>query len=283
MPPGWLAYHGKLQRRIIQFLKTARHSTDDPLVCFKTPFHRIKELIKNRIDVTAALIFERIPRFSLPASLPTLHYRAEMSEIIWDLLYLVREVESLSYVEHKALFDALAEATWIAKTIESELFTRGDAAWHDTVFLGYLVNPVAHRLLSIPEEGHVRQSLTVSTAVRLGITLFIIILKQQSQGCPAPSTPYVSKVVDLLNQGITIPSHTSSSLFLLQLWLLLLCAVAYPDTYLFPKIRIMIIVLMKQLKLRSWGEVLEIVRVMPWISKFESRQGFGKYILKGVY
>lgn len=48
-----------------------------------------------------------------------------------------------------------------------------------------------------------------------------------------------------------------------QLWLLLLCTVAYPDTTLFPEIRIIMIDVIKQLKLNSWVEVLETVRVMP--------------------
>lgn len=201
-----------------------------------------------------------------------------MSETIWDLLNLIREVESPSYAEHRALFDALTEATWIAKTIESELFIRGDAAWHDAVFLGNLINPVAHRLLSTPEQDLGKQNLPISTACRLGITLFIIILKQQSQGCPAPSTPYISKVVGLLQQDIATPSYTSSSLLVLRLCLLLLCTVAYPDTSLLPEISIMIIDVIKELKLNSWAELLETVRVMPWISKFETRKGFARYI-----
>lgn len=71
--------------------------------------------MKNRIDVTAALIFERIPRFPLPIDLIPVHSHAEMSETVWDLLNLVREVESPPYAEHRALFDGLTEATWIAK------------------------------------------------------------------------------------------------------------------------------------------------------------------------
>lgn len=232
----------------------------------------------NRIDVTTALIFEQIPRFSFPTDFVSIRCHAEMSETIWNVLSLVKKVESLSYVEHKALFNAWSDITWIAKSIESELFIRGETAWHDTVFLGHLINPVAHRLLLTPQNDCSQQTLRRSTACRLGITLFIIILKQQSQGCPAPSTPYVSKAVSLLQQGITIPSRTSSSLLLLQLWLLLLCTVAYPDTSLLPEIRIMIMGVIKELKLDSWAELLEKVRAMPWISKFESRTGFTRYI-----
>jgi hypothetical protein len=221
--------------------------------------------MKNRIDVTAALIFERISRFPLSIDLIPVHSHAEMSETVWDLLNLVRKVEPPPYAEHRALLDGLTEATWIAKTI----------AW---VFLGYRINPVAHRLLSTPEKDFRQQELPISTACRLGITLFIIILKQQSQGCPAPSIPYVSKVVEMFRQGITISSHTSSSLFVLQLWLLLLCTVAYPDSSLLPEIRIMIIDVMKELKFNSWAELLGTVRVMPWIGKFETRKGFTKYM-----
>lgn len=233
---------------------------------------------KNRIDVTAALIFEQIPRFSFPTDFASVHCHTEMSETVWDLLNLVKDVEPLSFVEHKTLFNAFSDVTWIAKSIESELFTRGEAAWHDAVFLGYLINPVAHRLLLTPQNDRSQQTLRISTACRLGITLFIIILKQQSQGCPAPSTPYVSKAVSLLQHGITIPSRASSSLLLLQLWLLLLCTVAYPDTSLLPEIRIMVISVIKELKLDSWAELLKKVRAMPWISKFEGRTGFTKYI-----
>lgn len=239
--------------------------------------------MRNRVDVTAALIFEQIPRFPLPVGLLPNHLRAEISETLCDLLNIARDAEFLPNVEHKALFDALTEATWIARTIESEIFTRGDAAWHDTVFLGQLVNPVAHRMLSTLEQGNRKQNPPISTAIRLGVTLYMIILKQQSKGCPAPSTPYIAKVVDLLHQGIAMPSCITSSLLILQLWLLLLCAVAYPDTTLFPEIRKMIIGVIKQLKLGSWNEVLEILRVMPWIGKFESRQGFVKYIVESIY
>lgn len=130
----------------------------------------------------------------------------------------------------------------------------------------------------MPEQDLGKQHLPISTACRLDITLFIIILKQQSQGCLAPSTPYVSKVVSFLRQGITVSSHTSSRPSVLQLWLLLLCTVAYPDTSILPEINIMIIDVAKELKLKSWTELLETVRVMPWISKFETRKGFARYI-----
>lgn len=46
-----------------------------------------------------------------------------MWETIWDILNLIYEVESLSHVEHKALFNALSDVTRLAKRIESELFT----------------------------------------------------------------------------------------------------------------------------------------------------------------
>jgi hypothetical protein len=190
-------------------------------------------------------------------------------------LCFVKIVESQPDVEQRALFDALREAMSIARTIESELCTRGDAAWHDTVFLGSQVNPIAHRLLSTPERYDEKENSPVSTAIRLGIILFIIIIKQQSQGCPAPSTPYVSKAVGLLSQGTPkILLHMSLSLYTLQLWLLLLCIVAYPDTTLLPEIYMMVMRIKSQLKLNSWDEVLAVARLMPWIGKFEFRKGF---------
>ncbi|KAJ4865626.1 hypothetical protein T069G_02156 [Trichoderma breve] len=231
------------------------------------------------IDVTAAIIFERIPRFPLPATLLPTPPRTGTSAI-WDLLILVKETECQSDVEQNELFDALKEVSSIAKTIESELFTRGDAAWHDAVFLSCLVHPVAHRLLSTLEQDCEKQHLPISTSIRFGIALFIIILKQQSRACPAPSTPYVAKAVAALYWDIpNIPSHMSSSLFTLQLWLLLLCTIAYPDTTLLPEIQMMIARIQKQSNLNSWDEVAATARLMPWISKFESCKGFGDYLL----
>lgn len=196
---------------------------------------------------------------------------------------LVKETECQSDVEQDELFDALKEVSSIAKTIESEVFTRGDAAWHDAVFLGCLVHPVAHRLLSTLEQDCEKQHLPISTSIRLGIALFIIILKQQSQGCPAPSTPYVAKAVAVLYWDIpAIPSHMSSILFTLQSWLLLLCTIAYPDTTLLPEIQMMITRIMKQSNLNSWDEVVATARLMPWISKFESRKGFGNYLIDDI-
>ncbi|KAL7945343.1 hypothetical protein V8C42DRAFT_322852 [Trichoderma barbatum] len=237
------------------------------------------QLMISWIDVTAALIFERIPRFPLPIGLLPTHHRTGTSAT-WDLLRFVGEVEPQSDDELTALSDALGEVASIAKTIESELFARGDAAWHDTVFLGNQVNSVAHLLLSTLETDCEKQSLPISMSIRFGIALFVIILKQQSRACPAPSTPYVSKVVGLIYQSTPIiPSHMSSSLFTLKLWLLLLCTIAYPDTALLFEIRMMIMGIMKQSKLNSWDEVLSMVRLMPWIEKFESRKGFGKYLI----
>ncbi|QYS92692.1 hypothetical protein H0G86_000097 [Trichoderma simmonsii] len=234
------------------------------------------------IDVTAAIIFERIPRFPLPATLLPPPPRTGTSAI-WDLLSLVKETECQSDVEQNELFDALKEVSSIAKTIESEVFTRGDAAWHDAVFLGSLVHPVAHRLLSTLEQDCEKQHLPISVSIRLGIALFVLILKQQSQGCPAPSTPYVAKTVAVLYWDIpNIPSHMSSILFTLQLWLLLLCTIAYPDTTLLPEIQMMITRIMKQSNLNCWDKVVATARLMPWISKFGSRKGFGDYLIDDV-
>ncbi|PKK51793.1 hypothetical protein CI102_3152 [Trichoderma harzianum] len=234
------------------------------------------------IDVTAAIIFERIPRFPLPATLLPTPPRTGTSAI-WDLLRLVKETECQSDVEQNELFDALREVSSIAKTIESELFTRGDDVWHDAVFLGCLVHPVAHRLLSTLEQDCEKQHLPISTSIRLGIALFIIILKQQSRACPAPSSPYVAKAVAVLYWDIpNIPSHKSSILFTLQLWLLLLCTIAYPDTTLLPEIQMMIARIQKQSRLNSWDEVVATARLMPWISKFESRRGFRNYLIDDV-
>ncbi|KAL6835635.1 hypothetical protein J3E69DRAFT_372957 [Trichoderma sp. SZMC 28015] len=240
------------------------------------------QLIMFWIDVTAAIIFERIPRFPLPATLLPTPPRTGTSAI-WDLLNLVKETEYQSEDERNELFDALKEVSSIAKTVESELFTRGDAAWHDAVFLGSLVHPVAHRLLSTLEQDCEKQHLPISTSIRLGIALFIIILKQQSQGCPAPSSPYVAKAVAVLYWDIpSIPSSMSSSLFTLQLWLLLLCTIAYPDTTLLPEISMMTMRIKKQSKLNSWEEVVATARLMPWISRFESRKGFSNYLINDV-
>lgn len=65
----------------------------------------------SSLENLAALIFERVPRFPLPIDLIPVHSHAEMSEPVWDLLNLVRKVESPPYAEHRALFNGLTEAT----------------------------------------------------------------------------------------------------------------------------------------------------------------------------
>ncbi|KAL7958042.1 hypothetical protein V8C34DRAFT_324751 [Trichoderma compactum] len=217
------------------------------------------------------------PRFPQPAALLPARLRTGTSAI-WDLLRFVKEIECQPDVEQNALFDALREISSIAKTIKSEFFTRGDAAWHDSLLLSCLGHLAAHRLLSTLEKGCENQDLPISTSIRLGIALFLIILKQRSRGCPAPSTPYVAKAVSVFYWDIpNIPLHMSSSLFTLRLWLLLLCAIACPDTALLPESRILIMRIKKQSSLNSWEEVVARARLMPRISKFESRKGFGNY------
>ncbi|PTB59970.1 hypothetical protein M431DRAFT_72230 [Trichoderma harzianum CBS 226.95] len=280
-----------------QVAEIIRSSPEKSIMIAITRFTEVLRCIRKRLSdpnldmalsddtimaVIDSICYSRIPRFPLPATLLPTPPRTGTSAI-WDLLRLVKETECQSDVEQNELFDALREVSSIAKTIESELFTRGDDVWHDAVFLGCLVHPVAHRLLSTLEQDCEKQHLPISTSIRLGIALFIIILKQQSRACPAPSSPYVAKAVAVLYWDIpNIPSHKSSILFTLQLWLLLLCTIAYPDTTLLPEIQMMIARIQKQSRLNSWDEVVATARLMPWISKFESRRGFRNYLIDDV-
>lgn len=210
-----------------------------------------------------------MPRFPLPpVFLPPCGQR-KVSFAVEQLLYLVRKMESQPDFERNSLFNALRQTADVAGRIETESLKRSGAVWEDGLWLGSQVNPIAHRLLSTQGNSHEAWLYPISSTIYLGVALFIIIIRQRTQGCPAATTSYISKAIQVLVYSTPSTTEMPSILLTLRLWLLLLCTVPYSDAALLSRIRDLVMETRQTFKL-SWEDVLERTRLLPWINRFES-------------
>ncbi len=162
----------------------------------------------------------------------------------------------------------------LSTTIQSELLVRGDDLWSDEVFLGLRLNPIAHRLLSIPSATHTEApNSRVLEAARLGALLFIIWIKQKSRTYPGSRTTasYWRAALDVLggsNPELSLLAAPSLRSF--HLWVLFLCALTAENSVHRDKALRRIARIKVQQNVASWEAVLERVRSMPWVANLEA-------------
>ena len=167
--------------------------------------------------------------------------------------------------------DSLANLANLSTFIEAEYAARGREVWKDEILLGLRVNSVAYSLLeSLPGDSFEMPNQAAFEALRLGMRVWIIVVKQKSQAYPGPTTTYVARLLRLLEDSdVKHPMMTQPSLVVLHLWLLMIVMSTVPLSDERHITRKLIAEDMVQLGIGSWKEVMTTVRLLPWIGDLE--------------
>ncbi|KAL4793084.1 hypothetical protein BDV19DRAFT_391525 [Aspergillus venezuelensis] len=219
------------------------------------------------VDVTASLLFNSKPRFSLP-------YLLLPAPVPGDLLNaLPSSVTRLSGKLNPAngrhgahVLLCLGDLAAVAPSVEHRLAPNTDSPWEQEESIGLDLNPIAHRLMELsPDPGtavHV-----VAKALRLGQINWIILVKRICRAYPGSPAQYASTLLGLL--GYTKPWYKDVNLIPAYFWLLVLCAIAVRETDKESGAVALIQGAAQHWGLTSWREVMVHVRQMPWINAFD--------------
>ena len=230
--------------------------------------------------MTASLLFNTRPRYLPPLDLIPWTWRLEqaMGLLPIPLSRIIAASEARTGLPLIRIPTYVTRLGEVAATIESELATRGDALWKDEIFLGLLINPLAHHLFDQAlQTASVSPPLDQALAsIRLGVIVWIIWVKRMCQSWPGPPMAYVAELLDLLsmqsdwNPGTT--SDVTDDILSVRLWLSVICGVASCPRSRERKTAVTLIAdNSKGLDRYEWAEVMVHVRRMPWISSFETQ------------
>ncbi|KAI1425166.1 hypothetical protein F5Y12DRAFT_386581 [Xylaria sp. FL1777] len=221
------------------------------------------------IDVTTSLLRDCSPRFPLPSDLiPPLPPKQFPNDLPLPLhtLMIPRLGEDGNIVH---VLSCIMDLNMISALIESELSIRGDSLWGESNLLSLWLNPVAHRLLTVPTAtGNSFQTSVISEALRYGAMLWIVSVKRRHHAYPGSPTATVQKLLGFLSQPNWTDVLTDVDLSSIQLWLLVLCGINYDDSATTPSSVNMITLRMRQLGW-NWSEVMMHVCQMPWTHAFD--------------
>lgn len=228
---------------------------------------------RTRVDITVALIHDTMPLFPLPkvvnraCTLPSIGFET----FPWPLHGKMIDENTPSRL--KSIMICIDDLHKLASQLQLELDIHGDALWEDGEHTGFLINPVAHRILGHRPYTPLRsmtQADLVSEVFRLAAIIWIIQVKRRCRSYPGTATAHISKLLTMLS-GDSLNGNfwNSAELQATRLWLLVLCSISEPSNEDLVTARRMIAGEMTEPRVISWHEVMADIRHMPWLEIFE--------------
>ncbi|KAL5335118.1 hypothetical protein BJX70DRAFT_401903 [Aspergillus crustosus] len=221
------------------------------------------------VDITAALLFDRKPEYPLPSDLiPKCAHAVHDGFLPAPILNLASETRPGDNKHNTDIISCLQDLWVVATYIESDIAVNPDTPWQDEESIGLRLNPIVHRLLTLPPNSKLnsRRNSTVDSLC-LGQIIWIIWIKRRYRSYPGSPAPYASKLVNMILQQRVWREEVD--LLPVYLWLLVLCAISC-GSHEQPMAMEMIIRVTQQWKITSWSEVMDYVYQMPWVSVLDT-------------
>lgn len=212
------------------------------------------------------LVLDRQPQFPLPTEqLPSLPpppaNTHSMNTATARVLQLAPEMSDA--------MDIYRDLKTLTAVIDSQASIRGNQIWQDEMFIGLRLNPIAHRLLSIPSTVAVDNPQSpLGEAFRLAALCFVIAIKRRCNSYPGSMPQHAAVILKALKD---IRAATPEFLTL-RLWILVLCGVVTSDWAQRQAVISAIIDVMLNASLESWDAVMAHVKVLPWIDSLFGNQ-----------
>lgn len=231
-------------------------------------------LMISWVDITAALLHDTKPLFPLSKAMTSASIFSLGLEMLPGPLPSVLIDENKQDTRFMGVMSCIGDLNEIAALLQFELATKGDAIWDNEEQMGFLINPVTHHLLD-QQPTRSPEPMThcgvISEALRFGAIIWIIRVKRRCRSYPGTAEARISTLLKMLsselNTGIV---WNSPDLWLVRLWLLVLCSISEPREADLATAMRMIANEMREPRAVSWGEVISSIRQMPWVDIFET-------------
>lgn len=243
----------------------------------KSVFNRgiFTRLLTNhfRVDITAALLHDTKPLFPLSKAMASAGISRPGLEMLPGPLPSVIINENKPDTRFMSVMSCIGDLNEIAALLQFELATKGDAIWDDEEQMGFLINPVTHHLLD-QQPTRSSEPMThcdvISEALRLGAIIWIIRVKRICRSYPGTAEARISTLLKMLSGELnTEHVWNSPDLWLVRLWLLVLCSISEPSEEDLATAMRMIASEMREPRAVSWDEIMSGIRQMPWVDIFE--------------
>lgn len=194
-------------------------------------------------------------------------------EILPAPLNNVLNDENAQDTRFTSVMSCIGDLNAFATLLRVELVTKGDAIWDDEEQMGFLINPVTHRLLDQPARSSelTTRCDVVSEALRLGAIICIIRVKQRCRSYPGTAKAHISALLKVLSRNFDTEHvwNSSPDLQTVRLWLLVLCSISEPSDQDHATSMRIIASDMKEQRSVSWDQIMSNIRRMPWMDIYE--------------
>ncbi|KAF4556694.1 Hypothetical protein D9617_1g085730 [Elsinoe fawcettii] len=219
------------------------------------------------MDITVALLHDSRPLFPLAQDI------ADDSSEYSGLRMLPFPLRSIyaeaidQDVRFIRIVSCIGDLTALSTLIRAEFDRTKASIWDDADRMASVTNPICYRLLSQKQTTtSMNAHDLISEALRIGGIIWLLRVKRRARSYPGTSAQRGSKLLSLLAQR---PDSTevwhSSDLRNIRLWLLVLCSLSEPSDGDLATAVHFILRDMNLLQLQSWGELMSVVRQMPWL------------------
>ncbi|TVY79837.1 hypothetical protein Focb16_v009302 [Fusarium oxysporum f. sp. cubense] len=225
-------------------------------------------LMISWVDITAALLHSTRPLFPLPMNLDAF-VRPGLNMLPGPLFGLLNG-DILCDERFLAVLACMGDLNALATFLQTEQVTKGDAIWSDEEQMGLLLNPIAHDLLNQQQLEPPKPDTPyeiILESLRLGAIIWIIQVKRRCRSYPGTAQARITTLLRTISNDTEadIPWNFSADLQVVRLWLLVLCSVSEPSGQDYSTLMRIIASEMKELNLVTWGQLISIIRRMPWI------------------
>lgn len=224
----------------------------------------------SRVDTISSLIFDTKPRFPMPTFLIPPLPNEELPEILTTLEPNLGILCPNRDTHHAVVASAFQDIWSVCNIIRSKLDMLGDDLWREEVYLGTRLNPIAYRLLDSDPHSHSDTPCGMLQALRLGILLWILGVKQKAQSYPGSPTSYITRLLERMQSQSLMNLASHSPYFIpYQLWLLFLIATMTLDLTERATALQLVARIMNENRW-AWKDVTAYMKQLPWISGFRA-------------
>ncbi|KAL7918538.1 hypothetical protein ACQKWADRAFT_303965 [Trichoderma austrokoningii] len=222
------------------------------------------------VDTLSSLVFDQKPRFPMPTLLIPPLPNEELPEILTTLEPNLGILCSNTDTHHVVIAAAFQDIWSVCKIIRSKLELLGENLWREEIYLGTQLNPIAYRVLDSDAQSHADTSFCILEALRLGILLWILGIKQKAQSYPCSPASYITRLLlNMQNPSMTNLAQHSPYFIPYQLWLLFICATMALDPT-DRAIALQIVARIMNENRWTWVDVTVCMQQLPWISEFKA-------------
>ncbi|KAE9373391.1 hypothetical protein N431DRAFT_337270 [Stipitochalara longipes BDJ] len=230
----------------------------------------------SNIDISGSCTLNTAPNFPLPAKQFPNGQRASQSSNKRGFPQRLSVAWRFNFSGQETLMDIVDDAVIEAYNLQEEMAGTNNSIWQDSMYVCNYINPLLHRLLSLPATTHSLRSSSIAEGLRLGAILYLVAIRQTFGIYPTRTTAQIVKVKHLFENWepseIAQFSFEDLNLNLIKVWILSLAAVMSDSKELQQWSYQNLHLSMSRLGLQTYTDVERLVEVFLWIPEIHGQQ-----------